>query len=63
MTDDVGGTTAFYKEHFRFKAVFEADWYVHLQSEEDDKVNLAVMDKTHETIPESGRGNGAGGCF
>ncbi|WP_420332924.1 VOC family protein [Roseibium sp.] len=63
MTDEVSGTVAFYKEHFRFKAVFEADWYVHLQSEEDDKVNLAIMDKTHETIPASGRGKGAGGLL
>lgn len=63
MTDDVSGTVAFYKEYFRFKAVFEADWYVHLQSEEDDKVNLAVMDKTHETIPARGRGKGAGGLL
>ncbi|MEL7528573.1 MAG: VOC family protein [Pseudomonadota bacterium] len=63
MSDDVSGTAAFYKEHFRFKAVFEADWYVHLQSEEDEKVNLAIMDKTHETIPAIGRGNAVGGLL
>lgn len=63
MTDDVSGTAAFYQEHFRFKAAFEADWYVHLQSEEDEKVNLAIMDKTHETIPACGRGKGVGGLL
>lgn len=63
LTGDVAGTAAFYKQHFRFKAVFEADWYVHLQSEEDEKVNLAVLDKSHETIPVSGRGSGAGGLL
>nr|WP_319382798.1 VOC family protein [uncultured Roseibium sp.] len=63
LTGDVRGTAAFYKQHFRFKAVFEADWYVHLQSEEDEKVNLAVLDKSHETIPASGRGSGAGGLL
>ncbi|WP_434051249.1 MAG: VOC family protein [Roseibium sp.] len=63
MTDEVSKTAAFYKEHFRFKAMFEADWYVHLQSEEDASVNLAVLDMNHETIPVSGRGRGTGGLL
>jgi len=60
MTDDVATTARFYEDNFRFKAVFEADWYVHLQSTEDDAVNIAVLDGNHETIPESGRGTTAG---
>ncbi|WP_422377077.1 VOC family protein [Roseibium sp.] len=63
MTSKVAETSRFYQDNFRFKAIFEADWYVHLQSEDDDKVNLAVLDQTHETIPEEGRGNGAGGML
>lgn len=63
MTTDVAATARFYRTNFRFKALFEADWYVHLQSEEDDKVNLAVLDQSHETIPEAGRGKGAGGLL
>ncbi|WP_281929752.1 VOC family protein [Roseibium album] len=57
MTDDVAGTARFYRDHFKFKAAFEADWYIHLQSEEDEKINLAILDKDHPTIPEPGRGN------
>lgn len=56
MTNDVAATTRFYRENFRFNVVFEADWYVHLQSAEDPSVNIAVLDGRHETIPESGRG-------
>ncbi|WP_269581205.1 VOC family protein [Roseibium sp. Sym1] len=63
MTSDVAGTARFYQDNFRFKVVFEADWYMHLQSGEDDKVNLAVLDRNHETIPEAGRGRGAGGLL
>lgn len=63
MTSDVAGTARFYRDNFRFKVLFEADWYVHLQSEEDEKVNLAVLDQTHETIPEAGRGQGAAGLL
>ena len=60
MTDDVATTAAFYRDHFRFRAAFESDWYVHLQSAEDKAVNLAVLDGGHETIPASGRGRVSG---
>lgn len=63
MTDKVAKTARFYSENFRFKPMFEADWYVHLQSEEDESVNLAILDQNHETIPEAGRGRGAGGIL
>ncbi len=52
QTGDVAGTANFYQKHFRFQALYEADWYVHLQSSEDPSVNLAILDYTHETIPE-----------
>lgn len=60
MTGDVAATAAFYMRHFRFKAAFESDWYVHLQSEEDPGVNLAVLDGDHATIPAEGRGRASG---
>ena len=60
MTDDVAGTSAFYCAHFHFRPLFENDWYVHLQSTEDERVTLAVVDGTHETIPERGRGRVSG---
>ena len=60
LTRDVAGTAAFWREHFRFETRFESDWYVHLQSREDESVNLAILEGTHETIPEPGRGRVAG---
>lgn len=60
MTGDVAGTAAFYVEHFRFKPVFTSDWYVHLTSKEDRRVNLAVLDGDHATIPAAGRGRVSG---
>jgi uncharacterized glyoxalase superfamily protein PhnB len=50
----------FYVTHFRFKPLFESDWYVHLQSEEDETVNLALLKGDHDTIAESGRGKAGG---
>jgi uncharacterized glyoxalase superfamily protein PhnB len=60
MTDDVAKLSGFYQTHFRFKPLFESDWYVHLQSSEDEGVNLAILDGDHATIPEVGRGRAAG---
>ena len=60
MVDDVPATSAFYVAHFGFKALFETDWYVHLQSESDDTVNLAILNGQHETVPPVGRGRAAG---
>jgi catechol 2,3-dioxygenase-like lactoylglutathione lyase family enzyme len=60
MTGDVAGTADFYRRHFRFKAAFESDWYIHLQSEEDEAVNIAILDGDHQTIPEEGRGRASG---
>ena len=60
MTDKVTDTADFYRRHFRFIARFDSDWYVHLQSNEDDKVNLAILDGSHATIPEALRGQISG---
>lgn len=60
MTADVARTAAFYIQHFGFEALFSADWYVHLQSKESEHVTLAILDGSHETIPETGRGTVSG---
>lgn len=60
MTDDVAGTAAFYNSHFGFRALFESDWYVHLQSTETEHVALAILDSSHETIPAAARGRISG---
>lgn len=60
MTGDVAATARFYREHFDFSALFESDWYVHLQHARETQVNLAVLDGNHETIPAQGRGLAGG---
>ncbi|MCH8499241.1 MAG: VOC family protein [Marinobacter sp.] len=60
MTADVSGTAGFYVTHFRFRVVFEIDWYVHLQSTEDESVNLAIINKDHATIPAAARAQVSG---
>lgn len=60
MVDDVAGISAFYQTHFRFRPMFENEWYVHLQSTEDETVNLGILDGDHHTIPEGARGRASG---
>ncbi|MFB9949375.1 VOC family protein [Rhizobium puerariae] len=60
MTDDVAGTAAFYMRHFGFEALFSAGWYMHLQSRENPGMTLAILDGSHNTIPESARGRVSG---
>ncbi|TMV07719.1 glyoxalase [Ruegeria sediminis] len=60
QTADVSGTAAFYQANFGFRPAFAADWYVHLQSESDPAVNLAILAAEHETIPAEARGAARG---
>ena len=60
MVGDVAATADFYVEHFRFKRLFDSGWYAHLQSTEDKRVNLGIVQGDHETIPEQGRGRTTG---
>lgn len=60
MTKDVHKTAQFYVKHFRFRPLFETDWYVHLQAENDAGVNLAILDGNHATVPESAKGSVSG---
>lgn len=55
MTEDVSATASFYRTHFGFRALFDADWYVHLQSPDNPCVNLAIVDCRHSTIPQIAR--------
>jgi len=54
-TAKLAETRAFYETHFDFAPAFESDWYVHLTSRSDSRVNLAILDHTHETIPDGYR--------
>lgn len=51
MTHDVAATAAFYRTHFGFEVVFEADWYISLAR---DRWELAVLDANHSSVPGGG---------
>ena len=63
MTERVANCAHFFARHFRFKPVFESDWYVHLQSATDPALNLAVLARGHATIPAAQRQASVGGLL
>ena len=63
MTSNVAATAGFYARLFGFKSLFDSEWYVHLQSKTDQRVELAVLDGTHDTIPPASRGQVAAGLL
>lgn len=63
MTPDVAATAAFWCRHFGMRALFAADWYVHLQSPDDKRINLGIVDASHPTVPAPARGRAAGGLL
>jgi catechol 2,3-dioxygenase-like lactoylglutathione lyase family enzyme len=48
MVDDVAAAARFYRDELAFETTFEADWYVSLRHGDFE---LAILDRTHETIP------------
>lgn len=48
MVEDVAAAARFYREELGFETTFETDWYVSLRG---DSGELAILDRTHETIP------------
>lgn len=63
MAADLPATVAFYVEHFGFRPLFENEWYVHLRASEQPPVELAIVQRDHETIPAEARGRSAGGLL
>ncbi|MCU0827876.1 MAG: VOC family protein [Tabrizicola sp.] len=55
LSADVTKAAAFYIRHFQFQPLYQADWYVHLQSTEDPATNLAILAQDHPTIPVQAR--------
>lgn len=52
MSKDIQSEGTFFKELFDFQETFSTDWYISLIS---DGFELAIVDGTHETIPEDFR--------
>lgn len=55
MAEDVEVSARFYTEHMGFVPTFESDWYVSLKHRENPAYELAILQRTNQTIPEGFR--------
>jgi catechol 2,3-dioxygenase-like lactoylglutathione lyase family enzyme len=61
ITRDLQASRDFYVKYLDFDVVFEASWFVFLQSAGEQKFSLAFIDETHPSTPPSyGAFNGRG---
>lgn len=52
---DVSSSQKFFESHFGFEPAFVSDWYVHLNHPSNANAAVALVQKSHETIPALGR--------
>lgn len=55
MSATIEKTTNFFIELFHFEVTYTSDWYISLKNQQG--FELAVIDSTHETIPEKYQAN------
>lgn len=53
ITKDLKASKEFYVKWLDFDIVFEASWFVYMQSKGKQKLSLAIMDQTHPSSPPS----------
>jgi catechol 2,3-dioxygenase-like lactoylglutathione lyase family enzyme len=53
ITSDLQGSKDFYVKYLDFEVVFEATWFVYLQSAGEHKLSLGFIDETHPSTPPS----------
>lgn len=51
--DNLDEVSAFYQTHFGFEPAFENDWYTHLTLQGNEAVNIALVRRDHESVPEA----------
>ena len=52
LSDDLALARDWYVGLFGWRVDFDSDWFVHLQSPDDDDVELGLLRRDHEIVPE-----------
>lgn len=53
ITKDLKGSKNFYVKWLDFEIVFEASWFVYMQTKGNQKLSIAFIDETHPSTPPS----------
>ncbi len=62
-TSNIKESKDFYLKYFPFETTFEADWYISLKTSTNPTFELALLDATHETLPQAYRKSTARGLL
>lgn len=52
---DLPAVRDFYVSLFGWKVAFDSDWFVHLQAAVDENIELGIVRRDHEIVPEAFR--------
>ncbi|MEM9691096.1 MAG: VOC family protein [Myxococcota bacterium] len=61
IVDDVEQASRFYVDVLGFRAVFTSDWFLQLQSPDEATLELGLLRRDHESVPEPARAAPVGG--
>jgi catechol 2,3-dioxygenase-like lactoylglutathione lyase family enzyme len=60
FSDRLAETRDFYVELFGWRVDFDSDWFVHLQAKDNASVELGILRRDHEIVPQAFRASPAG---
>lgn len=63
LSDDLRATRDWYTSLLGYVADFESDWFIHLHGPENDQIELGIMARDSELIPQAHRARPVGGML
>jgi predicted enzyme related to lactoylglutathione lyase len=63
LSDDLGKAKEWYISLFSYRVEFESDWFIHLQDQDNPSIEVGIIARTHEIVPEQSRGAAGGGML
>jgi len=58
--DDLAATRDFYVEHLGFAVGYDSDWYVQLRHPDRDGLELGIIRRDHDLVPDAWRASPTG---
>lgn len=63
FSTDLPRARDWYVSLFGFRIEFESDWFIHLQDVANPSLEVGIIDRAHEIVPEQFRAGHAGGML
>ena len=61
LSDDLPRAREWYTSLFGYRVEFDSDWFVHLQDSDRPALELGLLARDHEIVPEAARARTVGG--